>query len=520
MKLPTLRLAQKIAGTITLLTLCIALLLSLVLGHEIEENAQKTTNELLLSMSTHIQHTLKSNYVHYQEIKHSMTKNLDQGKQFWHGVIDNTLNNLPKNIEAIILDAQGNILFPKTLKKDISLEMRQKAILGDGLDPTMLETPTGRITGLTRALMPNTYYLSLYYYHDSLKDILWERQLLLMQVTLAIVILGIVLALLLSRHLAKPLQNLNEAAILLPNLDLKTEQIWKKLPLLPLDRKDEIGTLAHSFQYMVETIQKNILETLKLTAEKERVEGELHLAHTIQQNMLPKNFDAPYAHSLQIHGLLLPARQVGGDLFDAFWLDEDHFCFAIGDVSDKGVPAAIFMSMTLTLIRSFMRHGDTKNDVAKTLEHINNTLCQDNNSNMFVSLLLGIIDNRTGKMVFANAGHSPPICIKNDGTCFSLPTHKEMVVASFEDIEYTSIQHTLENGDRIFLYTDGVNEAINAKGLRFGTDALYTLLQKNHTLDPKSLNESIVAEIQAFSLNTPQYDDITLLNFLWPQPKS
>ncbi len=526
MQFPSLHLAQKIAGTITLLSISTALLLVLILGSEITKSTEKTSTEFLTAMSVHMHENLKKNYVEYQKIKSKFNqKDAQLGEDFWLGVVENTLTNLPQNLEALILDAEGNILAPKHMKNDITQAMRQRAIAAADKGALVANSDKGRITGMTRTLLPNKYYLSIYYLHDNLKDVLWQRQVLLIQITIGIVTFGILLALLLSKHLANPIQRLSTAATMIPNTDLQTENIWKDLPPLPLERKDEIGTLAHSFHYMVEKLQKNLAQTLELTVAKEKVANELRLAHTIQQSILPKDFTPQFTPTKanpipQVHGLVLPAREVGGDLFDAFWLDEEHFCFAIGDVSDKGVPAALFMSITLTLIRSLMRNDESKNNPAKVLGHINNALCQDNTSNMFVTLIVGILHCKSGTITFANAGHTPPLCLKHHGDLEILPTHKEMVVASFDDITYTNIHYTLQSGDRIFCYTDGVNEALNTQGQRLGDAALHTYVQQGQNLSPQALNEDILHKIQIFSDKTPQYDDITLLNFLWNDSKS
>ncbi len=524
MKLPPLKLAQKIAGTITLLSISAALMLTIFFGKEITENIHESNTKFLVALSQEMQENLQANYEAMLSIEKITPENKDTiNKKLWTSMLESSLSSLPQNIEAMILDAEANVIAPSQLKKAVRLDVRKQVIADAHKGPLVTDTPRGRITGITRTLAKDKFYLVFFYFHQNFEKVLWERHLILLQGTCAIVVIGIILALLLSRHLAKPLQSLNKAALALPHADMSSEHVWDTIPPLPLDRQDEIGNLAHSFKYMVDTLQKNISNTLQLKVAQEKVESELRLAQTIQQNILPKEFDQSPAQSNNtlnpsVHGIVIPAREVGGDLFDAFWLDDEHFCFAVGDVSDKGVPAALFMSITITLIRSIMRNIDEKDDPARTLEYINNTLCQDNTSNMFVSLIVGVLNCNTGELIYANAGHTPPICLKSDGFEI-LPTHKEMVIASFEDINYTNIKYNLKSGESIFLYTDGVNEALSATGERLGDPALHEFLLQAKALGPKALNEYIIEQIKIFSKGVPQYDDITLLNFLWHKPK-
>ncbi len=528
MRLPPLRIVQKISGAIIILNICITLVLTLVFGSIVTKNTYKTSADLLLAVSQSIEGMLKQYHATFIKLKqdHPNSENLDSD-ELWHDILEAALSNLPRNIEAVLLDRNGNIVAPASMKGAISPQMREVALKHAKVRHVgTTETPRGTVTGISYELWDKKYILAVYYFHANIENQLSKRKLLLFLATGIIVFMGMLLAWILSRHFAKPLQCLNDAAVLIPSLDLEEDNIWQKLPKLPLERQDEIGTLAKSFQYMTYKIQKNVQETLKLTVEKEKNAGELRLSRSIQESILPKDFlPQGFVSNITtpnpfVHGLVLPAREVGGDLFDAFWLDEEHFCFAIGDVSDKGVPAALFMSITMTLIRSQVSHVENWNNPASVLEYINNYLCKDNTSNMFVTLIVGILHCKSGKLIFANAGHAPPICMDNQGSLKVLPTHKEMVIASFDDIDYTNVEYTLKANERVFLYTDGVNEAINAQGQRLGDIALHNILHAGATLDPKALNEFIVEQIKIFSGDAPQYDDITLLNFLWHKPKT
>ncbi len=519
MRLPAFHLSQKISGTIIFLSLCVAILITIVFEKEITKDVEYTSRELIEIIAENIKSELTFNYLNYQKLKNENPESKINHK-FWLDVVENTVAHLSQNFEAIILDHEGNVIAPKNLKTDISLAMRKEAIATANANAAIINTPLGRATHITKVLKKNDYYLSLYFFHKNFEEAVWDRRMQLIQVAAIIMIIGLILSIILSKHLTKPLQSLNKAAILIPNEDITSHKIWNKIPDLPLDRSDEIGTLANSFHFMVNALQKNMHETLRLTVVQEKAESELRLAKSIQQNILPRDFHTDYQEnalnkSLSMHGLVLPAREVGGDLFDVFWLDDENFCFAIGDVSDKGVPAALFMSMTLTLIRVIMRHTDSKNNPAKALEYINQTLCQNNTSNMFVTLTLGTLNCSTGQITFANAGHTPPLCIHENNTLESLPSHKDMVVASFDDVTYTNIQYQLTPGDRIFLYTDGVNEAINTEGERLGYATLYNLLQQGNDLAPEQLNKYLLEKINLFSTGVAQYDDIALLNFIW-----
>ncbi len=519
MRIASLSLAQKIAATITLFSLCIAALLFIGLDYAQKKSMQDIAVRFIEASSLSMQKNLHKNNAAYEDIRMHLEKNYaSKAEDFWHSIVDNSLTNLPPNFHAFIVDNHARVLSPKVRVDIIKPQLIEKKLHPPfSLGATTLETAHGRVTYISRTLKEDELYLYMYYRHESFEDLVWQRKHILILVTIGIILIGLFWARILSRHLARPLQKLNLASLQLSHADLVHENILQTLPKLPVQRQDEIGSLARSFQNMAETLQKNIQKTIVLTAEHEKVESELRLAQNIQQSMLPQDFSSAYQEKspFTMHGMVLPARDVGGDLYDIFWLDEDNFCFVIGDVSDKGVPAALFMSMTLTLLRLLMRTPMLHHNPAKCLEYANNTLCQNNTSNMFVTLIVGTVNCANGQMVYANAGHMPPCCIHKNNDFEVLPTHKELVIATFEDVTYKNISYQLQHGDRVFFYTDGVTEASNVAGQRFGDEALQAFLTQNNTLSPKDLNTLLVQHVQKFSEDCSQYDDITILNFLW-----
>ncbi len=520
MRIPAFNLATKIFSIAVALMLFVAIFITLIFEREITKNSEYTIHEFIDTIAQNMQTELTLNYKSYQDIR----KNLPHKgthHDFWLDIVDNTVSHLTRNFYALILDQEGNIIAPSTINQNITLSMRKQGIANSDLEADTVDTDTGRTTFITKTLLPNKYYLSIYFFHKDFDDVLWAQHIKLLGIVILIIAIGLILSIILSRNIVKPLQNLNQAALLLPTADITSDKVWQHLPNLPLNRHDEIGTLANSFYYMIDTLQKNVNETLRLTIAKEKTESELLLARTIQQNILPKSFlDKPLsAHNDNIppiHGLVLPAREVGGDLFDVFWVDEDCFCFAIGDVSDKGVPAALFMGITITLIRVLMRQNDIKHNPAKAMKYINNHLCENNASNMFVTLVIGVFNCKSGKLVFANAGHMSPICMQHD-SLENLPSHKQVAIGNYEDIQYKNIEHQLKAGSRIFLYTDGFSEATNQQGQRLGTKLLHDIILQAKKLNPKEFNDYIINEISLFNANSTQYDDIALLNFVWDQ---
>ncbi len=522
MRILSSSLAQKIAAVITLFSLCIAALLFIVLDYTQKKNMQDIAVRFIEASAQSMQNNLHKNTISYKTILSHLSQDYhDEANRFWLEVVENSLTNLPPNFHAFILNEQASIVSPKAPKHSVKPELLQKAIRPPFYAKARtIDTAQGRITYIVKVFEKEKLYLCMYYLHDSFQDLLWARKNVLIYIICIIIVLGMVSALFLSRYLARPLQKLTQATQHLSHIDLNHESLMQNLPDLPTQRHDDIGSLARSFQNMVKALQDNITQTLTLSAAHQKVESELLLAQNIQQSMLPQDFSAPIQekNSCDIHGMVLPARAVGGDFFDIFWLNDTKFCFIIGDVSDKGVPAALFMSMTLSLLRLLMRTPMLKHNPAKCLEYANNTLCQNNTNTMFVSLIVGTLDSTTGHMEYANAGHMPPLCLQNTQELIVLPTHKEIVIATFEDINYTNITYDLQNGDRIFLYTDGVTEASNTLEERLGDTKLHNFLHQNRALPPQAFNERLVQHIQEFSKNCPQYDDITLLNFLWQKP--
>lgn len=322
-------------------------------------------------------------------------------------------------------------------------------------------------------------------------------------------------AIFLSRKLTTPLQLLTQYAHTIPEKDFMQDE--KQDPLLKqmasAESADEIRRLAASFLFMDSALRQRVKELMATNAQKERLTGELNAAHDIQMGLLPSPLSPEHMINCgEISAYLTPAKEIGGDLYDFFMLDDDRLCIVIGDVSDKGVPAALFMSMTMTLIRSGARQHSHPADL---MEIVNNTLGMDNPKCMFVTLFIGILDIKTGELKFANGGHNPLLVLHEGNT---EPTWLENlsgpVVGAMPGIDYMPHSITLEKGDILFAYTDGVTEAMNSDKELFGEETLKeTFIQSTSRPDasPSSIIDTVKDAVAAHAGEAPQSDDITML---------
>ena len=272
---------------------------------------------------------------------------------------------------------------------------------------------------------------------------------------------------------------------------------------------NEFGALARDISDLAEEIERYTGENIRLTSEHERLATELDLAARIQKDALPESFPAfPDRADFDIYASMTPAKEVGGDFYDFFLLDEDHLGMVIADVSGKGVPAALFMMMTKILIQNHAKMGQSPKEV---LENTNEAICQNNKEKMFVTVWFGILEISTGKIVAANAGHEYPI-IRHPGGAFELFKDKHgFVLGAIKGKKYREYELTLEKGSTLFVYTDGVPEATRADNELFGTARTAEALNLSPDAPPERLLQSVHSAVNAFVGDAPQFDDLTML---------
>jgi sigma-B regulation protein RsbU (phosphoserine phosphatase) len=306
---------------------------------------------------------------------------------------------------------------------------------------------------------------------------------------------------LVSMYVIHPLRSLTAqvAAINGGNLDKQ----------INIHSKDEIGTLAASFNKMMLDLKTSIEESARERAERERIGAELNIAKQIQSSMLPCLFP-PFPHKTEfdIYAFMLPAKEVGGDFYDFFLIDETKLAVVIADVSGKGVPAALFMVIAKTLIKNNTQYGKSLKDVFET---VNKMLCENNEICMFVTVFMGILDISSGVFEYINAGHTPPL-IKRAGENFEqLTIRPGFVLACMEDSFYEQDKIQLMANDTLFFYTDGVTEAVDEENNMFGDAKLLEVSNAHKNCEPKELLLSIKSEIDVFAGRAEQADDITML---------
>lgn len=240
--------------------------------------------------------------------------------------------------------------------------------------------------------------------------------------------------------------------------------------------------------------------------------SELRIAKEIQRGMVLKDFGAlAWTLPIEVHALLEPAKEVGGDLYDVFPLDDGRVCIVLGDVSGKGIPAAIFMAVTATLLRSTAFHVEGP---AQILAHVNQQLARDNPTSTFVTLFCGVLDTKTGRLAYASGGHTSPVLLRHGEVPRLLSDRLGTVVGIQPDVTFESRELLLEPGDGLFLYTDGVTEAFDPEQRCFGEDRLLQTLRE-HPPSAREVVEHVLEAVRTFARGEPQSDDIALLAIRW-----
>lgn len=309
-----------------------------------------------------------------------------------------------------------------------------------------------------------------------------------------------------TRRLTRPIIRLVEATKMIGQGDFHAKLPFRK-------SKDEIAQLTNAFGVMQDELRNYVVSLQETTMAKEKIESELHVAHTIQMGMLPRGFNTP--SNWELYATLDPAKAVGGDLYDFFYLDPEHLCIAIGDVAGKGVPASLFMMVTRTLLRAKAIAGIPINEV---MQSINHELCQDNPNQMFVTFFAGIVHLKTGEMEFCNAGHNYPYILGPGGDIRQIKAKGGLPLGVNETMSYRSEKFCFKPREILVLTTDGITDALNASNDFFGETKLASSLASMANKNTKGLTDSLIIELKRFSLGTEQADDITILALQYKNP--
>ena len=333
-----------------------------------------------------------------------------------------------------------------------------------------------------------------YNMESSRKDQMYESTL---SDILLFTVLYMLVAMLADRLVVRNLHRVNTSLRKITNGNLD-ETVWVHTSAEFTDLSEDINKTVTALRGYID-------------AAEQRMKEELKLASAIQESALPKNFSLP-AKNIELHALMTPAKQVGGDFYDFFYIGMDRLCLVIADVSGKGVPAAMFMMRAKTAIKNNARAGSSP---AELLTLVNNTLCEGNDAEMFVTVWIGILELETGKMQCANAGHEYPVLMRSGGDYELLKDKHGLVLAAMEDVPMRGYEITLNPGDRLFVYTDGVPEAINEKDEAYGTDRLVSRLNRLKTASQERTLEDVLQDIRNFAGNAEQFDDITMLGLTY-----
>lgn len=413
--------------------------------------------------------------------------------------------NIPKGGEGFILDENGvflahrdrnlintESLWPITV---VAGKEAQKGIIevGDyrGKDGWIFFRPIGDVGWSMGIFFPETAVTG------SLNDLIRSQ----LYMALGGLLLLVLVALAISKAITGPIGSLSAATETLASGDFD-------FPLPHISGEDEVAQLSRSFSSMRLSLLAYIKELNDTTAARERIESELSIARSIQMSLVPRTFPPfPDRDDLDLYATLEPAREVAGDFYDFLMLDEDRILIVVGDVSGKGVPAALFMAVTRTFIRAFAKEGLSPGAI---LTRLNDEIARDNESCMFVTLFCAVVDILNLSLIYSSGGHPPPVLIK-DRSARTLPSIKGPLVGPMEGVHFQEGEASLVPGETMFIYTDGMTDATDPSGAFLGEELPLSWLKESGGLSSEETVNLIGGRIKLFSGDAPQYDDITML---------
>ncbi|MBR6095059.1 MAG: SpoIIE family protein phosphatase [Lachnospiraceae bacterium] len=343
------------------------------------------------------------------------------------------------------------------------------------------------------------------------RDTVSKMVLVFLIVTVVVLIMAYITAKFVASRISRPIETMTNEII-------EAGQNGKMFEMKDSYRtKDEIEVLAEAFDDLSRKTRQYIIDITNITAEKERIGTELEIAQKIQADMLPNIFPPfPERKEFDIFASMDPAKEVGGDFYDFFLIDENHLGLVMADVSGKGVPAALFMMMSKIVIKNFALQGLSP---AEILRLTNDTICENNDEDMFVTVWMAILEISTGKITAANAGHEFPVIRTKDGDYEVFKDKHGLVIGAMEGMKYKDYEMQLEKGGAIFVYTDGVPEATSLENELYGMDRLITAMNENKGKSPKDLLPKIRSSIDEFVGEAEQFDDITMLCLVYNGPQ-
>ena len=323
-----------------------------------------------------------------------------------------------------------------------------------------------------------------------------------------LIILGLFMLLLMMylsyhgiRKVVAPVEDFSDVAKKIAHGEFEAE-------LPEIRSQDELKDLHDSFEYLQKSLVQYIDELKYTTANKERIESELRIAQAIQMGMLPKSFPAfPERDDIALAAKIVPAKEVGGDLYD-FFIENEKLYFMVGDVSGKGIPASLVMAVTCRLFRSVASYHDKPEEI---LTSLNDSLSDGNESNMFCTAFLGILDLKTCELAYCNAGHNAPLIIDKNGNVSAMEVIPNLPLGLFSGFPYQGQETKIDKGTKLYLFTDGVNEAENNEKEQFSDERLVSLLKANADIAPKEIVEMTFAEVERHADGANQSDDITVM---------
>lgn len=446
---------------------------------------------------------------------HGQLKAIDKEYSLIKGFMENKKNADTLSIlsSSIIIDSVGTIIAhydkKRILKENFYESLRQQE---DPASLQLLENMKAGKSGIDKATVDGLTHYVFYAPQEQtgwMMAIAVPRLVILLPVVMGCFLLSYIFFLALLavfficrttiRRCTRPLQTLTESA----------DEVAKgnfNAPLPDIKHNDEIRLLRDSFGNMQQSLSQYIDELKTTTAQKSAIESELAIARNIQMSMLPKAEFSSLDSKLELHAMMNPAKEVGGDLYDYFVRD-NRLYFCIGDVAGKGVPAALVMT---TVCGAFRLLAESESEPQRVISRINDMLTRDNSMTIFVTFFAGVLNLDTGHLCYCNAGHKAPYMLSDSDPCSTLTVKRQLPVGAMPDVAYTQQEATLAPGTTLFLYTDGLDEAENAQRQMFGKERIQEVLRTTSP-EPKTLIGQMTQAVSHFVGDTEQSDDLTML---------